>query len=527
MLPLLLASLASLPPIPPADQEPDPEISEAISDEAATTARAFCSGLKTQDPSKLLATLTSDFHASGLSAEPLDGAHFSDALFARAAQAAIVRRCTFKPFQFQTNKAHDVAIAKLWLTLDGLDKDGKRFADHGDVEARLIRKDGKLVFAELALEPRKWTSGGAPMFTDVTRALGIDQSFEKKVELRTLVGGHDNGGISIADFDGDGDLDIYVCRDGKNLLYRNDGDGHFTEVAQRAGVADPGNGRAAIFVDLDNDGDLDLFVANKANEKNGRGNRLYRNDGHGHFTDITESAGVGQVGPYTHVAAADIDGDGLIDLYVTAYGEESQHPGPTLLDAHNGRPNLLLHNLGHMKFEEIAKNVGVAGREWSYAAELADLDGDHKPELIVINDWGAPRLYQNLSTPGRVKFKEVTKESGIVDPGNGMGVDIGDVDGDGKPDIHISKMYSTAGNRLLSQVVPGDPHWLEVARNAARGDSLFHNDGNLHFTEVGESAGIRRGGWAWSCEMADVDDDGDLDLFVTNGFHTGQREDEL
>lgn len=525
---LLAAALAAIPHVPPTEQEPDAATQEQVSDEAYKAAKLVCTALRHRDPQQVSELLAPGFRARGLGEVELDGNGFASALLHRLDSAAVIRRCKFKPFEFTTDKAHARAVAKLALTVDGLEREGRRYADSGDVEALLVR-DGKVLrFASMELGPRRFTAGGAPEFTDVTRALGIDPNFQERGEqLTTVFGSMNSGGVAVGDYDGDGLLDIFVVRDGQNQLWRNEGNGHFTDVTKQAGLTGIGNGRGALFADLDNDGDLDLFVTTQVDKGRPQGNRLYRNNGNGTFTDITKEAGVGQIGQYTSVVAADVDGDGLLDLYVTQYQSRKIQPKPQLLDAHNGNPNLLLHNLGKLHFVDVAKEAGVAGREWSFAAQFADLDGDRKPDLVVVNDWGSPILYKNVSTRGHVKFDDVTKSAGLVDPGNGMGVDIADYDGDGRPDIHLSKMYSTAGNRLLSQALQADPRWTGVARQAARGNSLFHNDGDFHFTEVGDAAGIRRGGWAWSCAWGDVDDDGRPDLIVSNGFHTGPLEDDL
>jgi hypothetical protein len=371
-------------------------------------------------------------------------------------------------------------------------------------------------------------TGGPPEFLDVTASIGVAPDFAEKggLQLGSIFGQLENGGLSVVDYDGDGDLDIYVSRNGPNLLYRNDGNGHFTEVGHEAGVDDPGDSRGVLFVDLDNDGKLDLYVANKVSKDSSRGNHLYRNDGNGHFTDVTRGSGADHAGYDTCVVAGDVDNDGLLDLYVCQYENFKTRHSP--FDAHNGRGSLLLRNLGNFKFKEVGRAVGVAGKEWSLAAAFADLDGDHKPELIVVNDFGSPRAYHNISKgPGDVRFEEITKTSGLVDPGNGMGIDIADYDGDGKLDVYLSKMYSKAGNRLLSMNLKVSPEAMAAAKQGARGNSLFHNDGHLHFTEVGAEAGVRRAGWAWSCEFGDVDNDGDLDIYVASGFRTGILEDDL
>jgi hypothetical protein len=517
----LLLSLGAFAPIDPGELEENGIRSEVTADEASAVAKAFCSALQARDLERIPTVLADGFKASGLDGVPeADTAAFVRSLSQHFGKAALLRRCSFKPFTFNTDKKHARALARMNLMVAGIDKNGSRFCERGEVKAEWVRVDKRFRFSALDFAPRTWTDGNAPEFEDVTSAAGLDPSFsEAPINIQGI---YESGGIAVADYDDDGDLDIYVSRNGPNLLYRNDGNGRFTEVAAKAGVADPGDSRGVLFVDLDNDGKLDLFVANRL----GKGNRLYHNDGNGHFTDVTARAGVGQRGYFTSVVAADVDGDGLLDLFVGQYNDSSVPHSP--FDAHNGHPSLLLHNLGNMRFEEIGKKVGVAGREWTLAAAFGDLDGDHKPELLVVNDFGTPRLWHNLSKgPGDVHFEDITDASGLRDPGNGMGVDFGDYDNDGKLDIYISKMFSNAGNRLLSLNPSTDPEAMKTALMGARGNSLFHNDGNLHFSEVGEQAGVRRAGWAWGSEFSDVDNDGDLDIHVTNGYITGQVEDEL
>ena len=531
LLALLLSAIA---PIAGPAQEHDPIVNEKWAGDATTVARSVCKALTSGDPSQLHANAAPGFHAAGLQgATDIDLDGFATQLHDERAKAAIVRRCSFKPFQFNTDAAHRRFVARFQLLFSGTDRSGVRFSDRGDVDVELARPADTLQLSRLEFLPRQRVIGGAPEFRDVGPDIGLGPGLarlDSEVALAPFL--LENGGVAVGDYDGDGLLDIYVPAQGHNLLFHNEGNGTFKEVAKQAGVASTGMGRSALWVDLDNDGDLDLFVANSQFDRPGKppstggGNRLFRNDGHGHFTDISHEAGVDQMGYFSSVAAADVDGDGLLDIVVGQYQDlrVPRHP----LDAHNGKPSLLLHNLGNMKFKEIGKQVGVAGHEWTLAVALADLDGDRKPELVMINDYGSPRLYHNISRgPGDVRFEEMTTQSGVVDPGNGMGIDVADYDGDGLPDLSISKMFSKAGNRLLSMDLNGDQKWLDIAKTAARGNSLFHNGGKLHFDEVGDTAGIRRAGWAWGCEFGDVDNDGTLDLYVANGYHTGPSEDDL
>lgn len=454
---------------------------------------------------------------------------FASALAAYLGGVPLIRRCDFKPYQFDLEVGGRRARADCHLDLGGLAPDGSRVSDVGDAEVVLAGGQGTWRFERLSLGSRTRATGLAPTFFDVTEAIGVWRTFPDGAAPPLAQGGQnaDAGGLAVVDYDGDGDLDIYVGRAGPNLLFRNDGE-TFREVAAEAGVADPGDARGVLFADLDNDGDLDLFIANNDNPQARirRGNAVYRNDGRGRFSDLTAGAGVGPRGAYRGVISADFDNDGLLDLYVAQY-QYYGRPIGNLVGSHHGRPNLLLHNRGGLRFRDVAGEAGVDGSEWSYAAAAADFDGDRLPELLVVNDYGAERLFHNL---GRLRFEDVTAPAGIADPGNGMGVDVGDVDGDGNADIYLSNMYSSAGNRILGLKPSVAPTWLAAARNAAAGNSLFLHQGGLVFRD-GAVAGegrerVRRAGWAWSTEMADVDNDGDLDIHVTNGYLTKPSADD-
>lgn len=532
-LPLTLLLVGALAAIPPAKQEPDALRAETVADEAMKATKGICKALQAGDPEAALGSLAKGFQATkapGAKAPKVDGKGFIAALDAHLGTLPLVRRCTLKPFKFVTSADHAQAEATLLFFLAGLTPQGERRSEFGDAQATFVREEGVLRLKSIQFEPRRRSASRVPFFTDVTAAVGLPTNFaDEEVDGSIEVGaGFERGGLAVVDMDGDGDLDLHVGRDGKDLIFQNDGKGHFTDVADAWGLGTPGNTRGIAWVDLDGDGDLDLVLARTRMERDprpGGGIQAFRNDGPGKFTDVTRESGLGQLGWWRNVAVVDVDGDGRLDLFV---GQSSDHTtGYHPFNSHTGQPNLLFHNLGGFRFEEIGKAAGIAGEEWTLAAQFADLDGDGRSDLVVINDFGTPSLFHNESTPGHVVMKDVTAKSGVVDPGNGMGISVDDFDGDGRPDLSISKMFSKAGNRLLSQTARASKESVLLAKYGARGNSLWKNLGDMHFKEVGEEAGIRRAGWAWSCEGADVDDDGDDDLYVASGFHTGPIEDDL
>ena len=186
--------------------------------------------------------------------------------------------------------------------------------------------------------------------------------------------------------------------------------------------------------------------------------------------------------------------------------------------ASNGLPNLLLHNEGGQGFVDVASKAGVAGHGWSYAASFADYDADGDQDFYVANDFGDNNLYRNL---GDGTFEDVASELGVLDTGNGMGVLWNDLDGDGALDIYVSNMSSSAGQRILRRFAEQSGSEIEgKLYKLAAGNTIFlQRDGK--FERLPASAGGIGASWAWGASALDIDLDGHQDVYVANGFISG------
>lgn len=358
--------------------------------------------------------------------------------------------------------------------------------------------------------------GPGPYFRDVTAQVmppGYDQI---GAQIYT------DGGPVLSDFDGDGDVDLFLPRlHAPARLYQNDGKGTFDDVTAAWGlelkVLSEGS-NSGLFLDFDGDGRTDLVIGHKR-----RGLLLLRNEG-GTFRDVTGPTPLAGAGEWESLAAADYDGDGLVDIFMCNYNLiDSDHQPESYVDARDGRPNVLLRNLGGGRFEDVTEAVGMASdrHRWSYAAAWADYDRDGDVDLYVANDYGPNSLYRNR---GDGTFETVTAETGAEDAGNGMGVTWADVDGDLLLDLYVSNMQSFAGNRITRlKHFPGTPEQQALYRRFAKGNTLLHNRGDGSFEDYTEKAGVKGAFWAWGNLAFDYDADRDLDLFVCGGFYTGAQ----
>ena len=341
-------------------------------------------------------------------------------------------------------------------------------------------------------------------------------------------------GLALGDADGDGLEDLYVCQQGglPNKLFLRNGDGTLRDISAEAGVDWMELTRAALFVDLDNDGDQDLAMTQ------GWYWVLLENDGNARFKKRAETRGAAW---FYSLAAADYDKDGDLDLYICGRNPSAEQralegflgtPIP-FHDANNGGPNILLRNDGDWRFSDVTVESGmdVNNRRYSYAAVWEDYDNDGDQDLYVANDFGRNCLYRNdrgSGPDGRV-FKEVAAKSGVQDISAGMGVTWADFDHDGDMDLHVSNMFSSAGNRIAyqRQFRSGAGSSRSAYQRHARGNSLFSNNGNGTFTDVSIDSGITLGRWAWGARFADFNNDGWEDLYVANGFITTEDTGDL
>lgn len=436
----------------------------------------------------------------------------------------------------RSSETEAATTLRLRVELGGAGKDGKRLSLLGHGGAVFARQGGEWRLGSFVLEKMREVSAVGARFRDVTLAAvghntsyrhqlarGLD-AWRSELDEATGIDVYGHNGIAVGDYNGDGLEDLYVCQPSglPNRLYRNNGDGSFDDVTSAAGVDVLDGSTMALFADLDNDGDQDLLVVA------GVAVLLFGNDGKGKFV-WRERTGLQSSGAtLTSAALADYDRDGDLDLYLCAYdfwraGTQYDAPAP-YYDATNGPPNFLYRNRGDGTFEDVtqASGMGQNNNRFSFAAAWADYDRDGWPDLYVANDFGRNNLYRNN---GDGTFAEVAAKAGVEDLGAGMSASWGDYDGDGWLDLYVSNMWSSAGQRLtfnpaFAQVAT-DARVREAFQRQARGNSLFRNQGDGTFRDVSLEAGVEFGRWAWGSGFWDYDNDGRLDLFVTNGYVTG------
>lgn len=361
-----------------------------------------------------------------------------------------------------------------------------------------------------------------PWFADVTAKSGIRFKQEASRTSQKYLPESMGGGVAMFDYNNDGHLDLFFVNGAQiqdpmppgaapdksnprfwNRLYRNDGDGTFTDVTESAGVKGHSYGMGVAVGDYDNDGNADLLVTNLD------GNILYHNNGDGTFTDVTAKAGVAGSGWCTGACFVDYDRDGRLDLIVTRYVEwnfasnvycGSHQPGYRAYchpDQFNAISYLVYHNNGNGTFTDVSKQCGIAASPGKgLGIAINDFDRDGWPDIFVANDSFPEQLFRNNHDG---TFSEVALEAGLAYDQNGrvfagMGADFADYNNDGWPDVFV--------NALANQKY-----------------ALFRNDKGK-FEDVVDSTGlgaITMSHSGWGAKWIDYDNDGWLDLFVAQG----------
>ena len=407
----------------------------------------------------------------------------------------------------------------------------------------------------------------AVTFVDVTNEAGI--RFQHSSGTRSSLLPEDMGsGAGFADIDNDGDIDLYIVnipgpftqdgrggeyntrngfglfkdqipppvRENANALYRNNGDGTFTDITRTTGVGHQGYGMGCVFADYDGDADLDLYLTNYGK------NVLYRNNGNATFTDVTEAAGLtcnsclncskrsrvaGQGCELwsTGAAFADVDGDTDLDLYVCNYVtydlEQLEHkkeeslqsgkPVPSALNPHVFEPqdNVFYRNNGDGTFTDATDETGIAAVDGrSMQAIFSDFDNDNDVDLYVANDTSTNHIYRN---DGGGAFTDVSAESWAADFRGSMGLTAGDYDADGDIDLFMSHWVDEE-NALYRNLLKEDRK-IAGRMEEKTGSRIRFVDES--YTAMLAEESIKQIGWGTT--LFDYDNDGDLDIFVTNG----------
>ena len=365
----------------------------------------------------------------------------------------------------------------------------------------------------------------AVQFVDVTTEAGItfkhvNGASDRKFYLETM-----GSGAAFLDYDNDGDLDLYIVNGAPlpgfetatppaNILYQNDGDRRFIDVTAAAGVGDTGYGMGCVAADYDNDGDADLYVTNFG------ANLLYQNNGDGTFTDVTTHAGVDGGDKWSSSCAfVDYDHDGNLDLYVVNYldydivGDRDWHDprGQRIYanpQVYPGVSDILYRSNGDGTFSDVTRQAGVYNDDGKgLGVTCGDYDNDGRIDIYVANDTTPNFLYRNV---GDGRFVDIGpfagaayNEHGVAE--GGMGVDFGDYNNDGSLDIFVTN-FSNETNTLYHNATDGA--LIDFSNIAGLGEVSFLK-------------------LAFGTKFFDADNDGALDLFVANGHLYPTESDAL
>jgi hypothetical protein len=339
------------------------------------------------------------------------------------------------------------------------------------------------------------------------------------------------GGIAVGDVNADGYPDLFLSGESLGRLYVNKGKaapGQFSDESKKWGIpSGMDDGHGTLFFDMEGDGDHDLLVLRSENPS-----LILRHDG-GKFTDVSKET---KFAPHkgAHVASIfDYDGDGDLDIYVAFYGNHKKNIGELQeralpsLDGRNGSPNQLWRREQDGTYTEVGAAAGVADPGWGLATGTFDYDMDGHLDIFIANDFGPDVLYRNR---GDGTFEDLTDETNTGDRGSGMNVEFGDINRDGRWDIYVTNidMFS----KRIKVIFPRDDSTISIDESLTRafqylsGNKLYVSttDPKAEHPFVAEE-GVRfepgDRGWGWDAGFFDYENDGDDDIYITNGWVQG------
>src|SRR6184192_1002994 len=366
-----------------------------------------------------------------------------------------------------------------------------------------------------------------PSTTGVTFMNAVPEQ-DTALNIINFLNYYNGGGVAVGDVDGDGLPDLYFTSNlGPNRLYRHKGNYQFEDITERAGVADPDGWKTGVtMADVNGDGYIDIYVSAVDFLTMHGHNVLYINNGDGTFTDRTKEYGLDFAGFSTQALFFDYDGDGDLDMYLLTHSAHPERASATHVPRDPRRPRvgdrLYRNDGGH--FVDVSERAGLRGGATRYGLGVvaSDLNGDGCPDLYVANDFQEDDFLYYNNCDGT--FTESIATSVGHTSHASMGVDAADFNNDGRPDLMVLDM------------LPEREQTLKTSANAESFDvynqkleagyhpqyarnTLQLNRGRRRFSEIGYLAGVFATDWSWAPLFADLDNDGYKDLFITSGIY--------